>query len=103
VTYRLKALDKGYKFALNIITIKGLHTKLCAPKVMGVPVVGISRFPLGSLGTKSHLDVAPMEKRKIYYKGEEGGGFPPSPNHGDSCVSELPVACPNTKSAPTMH
>ncbi len=37
--------------------------------------MGISGLPLGSLGTKSHLDVAPMERRKIYYKGE-GGGFP---------------------------
>jgi hypothetical protein len=33
------------------------------------------RLPFGSLGTKCHLDVAPMERRKEYYKGE-GGGFP---------------------------
>jgi hypothetical protein len=26
-TYRWKALDKGYNFALNLISIKGLHTK----------------------------------------------------------------------------
>jgi hypothetical protein len=37
--------------------------------------MGISGLSLGSPGTKSHLDVAPMERRKIYYKGE-GGGFP---------------------------
>jgi hypothetical protein len=49
--------------------------KLWAPKVAGVPVVRISRLPLGSLRTKSHLDVAPMESCKVYYKGE-GGGFP---------------------------
>jgi hypothetical protein len=30
---------------------------------------------LGSPGTKSHLDVGPMERCKVYYKGE-GGGFP---------------------------
>jgi hypothetical protein len=30
---------------------------------------------LGSPGTKSHLDVTPVKKRKVYYKGE-GGGFP---------------------------
>jgi hypothetical protein len=30
---------------------------------------------LGSPGTKSHLDVAPVERRRVYYKGE-GGGFP---------------------------
>jgi hypothetical protein len=65
------------------------------------------------------LDVAPVERHKVYYKGE-GGGFPqvqavvslvcpgcpwlpPSPGRGESCVSGLPVARPNTKSAPTMH
>jgi hypothetical protein len=30
-------------------------------------------FGSGSLGTKSHLDVAPMERRRVYYKGECGG------------------------------
>ncbi len=39
--------------------------------------MGISRLPLGSPGTKSDLDVAPVERHKIYYKGE-GGGFPKS-------------------------
>jgi hypothetical protein len=74
-TYRWKALDHVYNFAWNFIAIRGLHVKLCAPKVAGVPVVGISRFPLESPGTKSHLDVVPVERCKVYYKGE-GGGFP---------------------------
>ncbi len=43
-------------------------------KVAKVPTVGISRLPLGS-GTKSHLNVAPVERRRVYYKGG-GGGFP---------------------------
>jgi len=30
----------------------GLHTKLWAPKVVGVPILGISKLPLGSPGTK---------------------------------------------------
>jgi len=56
------------------------------------------------LGEKSHLDVGPMERCKVYYKGE-GGGFPQVQDlgHGESCVSVLPVARPNTKSAPIMH
>jgi hypothetical protein len=62
-----KAFDEGYNFALDLIVIGGLHTKLCTPKV--------ARVPFGSLETKSHLDVAPMERRKVYSKGE-GGGFP---------------------------
>jgi hypothetical protein len=37
--------------------------------------MGILGLPLGSPGTKSHLDVAPVERRKVYYKGE-GGHFP---------------------------
>jgi hypothetical protein len=71
----LEALDKGYNFDLDRITIKGLHTKLWAPKVAGVLVVRISKLPLGSSETKSHLDVALVERCRVYYKGE-GGGFP---------------------------
>ncbi len=37
--------------------------------------MGISGLPFGSPGTKSHLDVASIERRKVYYKGE-GGAFP---------------------------
>jgi hypothetical protein len=96
-TYRWKALDEGYKFALNYITIEGLHRRLCTFKVTRVPTMRISGVPLGSPGTKSHLDVAPVEKHRVYYKGEGGPGC------GESCVSELPVVRPNTKSAPTMH
>jgi hypothetical protein len=48
---------------------------LWAPKVMGVPTMGILKLPLGSLRTKCHLDVGPMERYKKYYNGE-GGGFP---------------------------
>jgi hypothetical protein len=74
-TYRWKALDEGYNFASNLIVIRGLYKKLCALKVVGVLVVGISGLSLGSPRTKSHLDVAPVERYRIYYKGE-GGGFP---------------------------
>jgi hypothetical protein len=74
-TYRWKVFDQGYNFASNLITIGGLHAKLCASKVAGIPAGGIWGLPLGSLGTKSHLDVAPMEKHRVYYKGK-GSGFP---------------------------
>jgi hypothetical protein len=37
--------------------------------------MAISGLSFGSPETKTHLDVAPMERRKVYYKGE-GGGFP---------------------------
>jgi hypothetical protein len=65
----------------------------------------ISGLPFGSPGIKSHLDVAPMERRKVYYKGE-GDGFP-QVWVMVSCVNpmnlRLHVARPSTKSAPIMH
>jgi hypothetical protein len=64
--------------------------------------VRISKLPLGSPGTKNHLDVVPMERRKVYYKGE-GGGFPQVRVVMSLVSLKLHVACPNTKSAPTMH
>jgi len=51
-TYCSKAFDKGYNFALDLISIGGLHIKLWAPKVVGVVAVGISRLSLGSPRTK---------------------------------------------------
>jgi hypothetical protein len=63
--------------ASDLISIRGLHTKLWAPNVAKVPTLGISGLPFGSLGTKCHLDVGLVERHKIYYKGE-GGGFPKS-------------------------
>jgi hypothetical protein len=100
-TYRWKVLDKGYNFASNLIVIGGFHKKLCAFKVARVPIVTISGLPLGSLGTKSHLDVIPMERCRIT-KGRMWW-LPPSPGHGESCVSGLLVVRPNTKNASTMH
>ncbi len=74
-TYCWKALDEGYNFALDLIAIGGLRRKLCVLKVVKVLAMGISGLPLGSPRTKSHLDVALVERHRVYYKGE-GGGFP---------------------------
>jgi hypothetical protein len=67
---------------------------------MGVRVVRISGLPL--LETKCHLDVGLVERHKVYYKGE-GGGFPQVRAVVNLVSSNLPVVCPSTKSAPTMH
>jgi hypothetical protein len=74
-TYLWKALDKGKNFVLDLILIRGLQAKLWRPKIAGVPTLAILELSLGSPGTKSHLDVGPVERCKVYYKGE-GGGFP---------------------------
>jgi hypothetical protein len=47
-----KSLNKGYKFASDLTSMESLHTKLWASKVVGIPILGISRFPFGSPGTK---------------------------------------------------
>jgi hypothetical protein len=72
-TYYWKALDKGYNFSLDLISIEGLHEKLWAPKIAGVLVVRILGFPLGNFETKWHLGVGLVARHRIYYKGE--GGF----------------------------
>jgi hypothetical protein len=72
------------------------------PKIVEVPVVGISRFPFGSLRTKNHLDVAPVERRKVCYKGE-GGGFPQVRAVVSLVSPKLPVVRFSTKSVLTMH
>jgi hypothetical protein len=51
-----------------------------ASKIMGLqsrksPNLGDIGTPLGSLGTKNHLDVGSMDSHRVYYKGE-GCGFP---------------------------
>jgi hypothetical protein len=58
----------------------------------------ISGLPLGSPGTKGHLDVAPVEWRRVYYTGERGG-FPRVQVVVSQVSSELPVAYPSTKGA----
>jgi hypothetical protein len=51
-TYSWKDFDEGYNFVLDLTSIEGLHTKLWASKVAGVPILGILRLPLGSPETK---------------------------------------------------
>jgi hypothetical protein len=81
-TYHWKALNKGYNFSLDLTSIIGLHTKLCTPKVVEVPIQGILGLQLGSPRTKWHLSVGHVPMHKKYYKGE-GGGL----GRGESCES----------------
>jgi len=74
-TYHWKALDERYNFVLDLISIKGLHTKLWGPKVAGILILTISGLPSHLDLTKRHLDMGFMERHIVYLKGE-GGGFP---------------------------
>jgi hypothetical protein len=49
--------------------------EVMCPQSRGSPSCGNFGTPTCESGTKSHLDVALVERRKVYYKGE-GGGFP---------------------------
>jgi hypothetical protein len=96
-TYRWKALDESYNFALNRIAIRGFLTKLWGPKVARVPFGAISGLLLGSPGKNSHLDVASVESCRVYYKGE-GGGFP----QVRAVVSLVCSCCPWLVPAPNV-
>jgi hypothetical protein len=102
VTYYWKAFDKGYNFDFHLISIEALHEKLWGPKVTGVLTLAILGLPLGSPGTKCHLDVGLVERHILYYKGE-GGGFLQVRAVVNLVSLNLLVACLSTKSAPTMH
>jgi hypothetical protein len=60
-THRWKALKESYKFALNLIPIRGLRKKLWVAKVLGVQTMTVSRFLLGSPGKKCHSNVGAAE------------------------------------------
>jgi hypothetical protein len=101
VTYHWKALDDGFNFVLNLISIQGLHAKLWAPKIAGVPVGRILWLPLRSPGTNAIWMWASW--RGIEYTIRGRWWLHSSPGHGESCDFKLPMVRPNTKSVPIMH
>ncbi len=95
VTHYWKFLDEVYNFALDLISIEGLHTKSWAPKSREFQLWGLGST-LGSLGTKCHLSASPVTGHRVYYKGE-GGGFPQIRAVLSLVSLNLPVARPSTK------
>jgi hypothetical protein len=69
-TYRWKTLDKGYNFASDFISIRGLHTKLWACKVVKVPTLGISGPHLGAPRQKWHLGDGLVAMPKYIIRGK---------------------------------
>jgi len=74
-THYWKTFEESYKFALDLIPIRGLSKKLYLCKVPGVQIGIVLRLLLGSPGTKSHSNVGAAERHRENYMGE-GGGFP---------------------------
>jgi len=64
--------------------------------MLGIQTGIVSRFFLGSLGTKSHSDVGAMERHRVYYMGE-GGGFLRIWAVVNQVSPESPLAYPSTK------
>jgi hypothetical protein len=93
---QLESSQRGLQFCFRLISIGGLHAKLWAPKVMGIPTFGIWRLPLGNLGTKWHMGAGPVARHRVYYKGE-GGGFPQIWAMVSLVSPCLPVTCSCTK------
>jgi hypothetical protein len=87
---------------LKIFSIKGMHSKLWAPKIAEVLAMGISGLSLGSPRTKCHLGAGLMAMHKVYYKWE-GGGFPQVWAVVSLMNPRSPMVRLNTKSVPAMH
>jgi hypothetical protein len=66
-----KYLFKGYKIFPFHASNKFFEKKMNIQS-LGTTKISILGLPFGSLGKKCHLDVAPMETHRIYYK--EGSG-----------------------------
>jgi hypothetical protein len=64
------------------------------PQSCGSP----SCWNFGTPETKSHLDVTPVKRCRVYYMGE-GGGFPRVRAVVSLVSPESPVACPSTEGA----
>jgi hypothetical protein len=71
----LKTFDEDYNFALDLISIRGLHKELWASKVVEVPIFKISGLLIWKFRKKCHLDVTSMVNHRKYYKGKGGGFF----------------------------
>jgi hypothetical protein len=98
-THHWKALKESYKFASDLVPIRGLNKKLWTPKVPKVQTGIISGLHFGSLGKKCHSNTSATEKQRKYYMGE-GGGFPRVRAVVSQMNLESPVACSSTKGVP---
>jgi hypothetical protein len=98
----LERFQRGLQLFFRPHPNRRFSHEVMGPQSCRNPSCGIPGLPLGSLGTKWHLDVAPVERRREYYKGE-GDGFPQVQAVVNLVNPRLHVARLSTKSAQTMH
>jgi hypothetical protein len=63
-TWCWKALDKNYNFGSQLVPIQAQGEELWLSKVPGLQLETVSGLQLGSLGKKSHSDVASAVRRR---------------------------------------
>jgi len=101
-TYHWNFFNKGYNFALNLISIWGLYKKLWTFKVTRDPISRISRLPTWESLDTMTFGCRPCDEAQEYYKGE-GGGFPQVRAVVNLVNLCLFVVHSCTKSAPITH
>jgi len=101
-TYCWKVLNEGYNFALDFISIWGLHTKLSGSKSWESQIWQFRDSHLGILGQKAIWMWASWRSTKYTIRGKVVA----SPKSGLWWILWVQVCswfCPSTKSVPTMH
>jgi len=97
-----KALNDGYNFASHLTSIEGLHEKLWASKVAGVPILGILGLLTWESRDKMAFGCKTCGQAQRILKGE-GGDFPQVwvvVSLMNFCLFMIHLC---TKNAPTMH
>ncbi len=84
--YHWKALDEGYNFALDFISMRGLHKKSWAFEVQGIPISKISGLLTWESWEKWHWDATFVANHRKYYK-EGRWWLTLSSDGGESCES----------------
>jgi hypothetical protein len=74
-TYHWKSLDKGYNFALDLTTIRGLHTKLWDSKITRILIQEFRNFHL-KVPWQNDIWVMVLWPSTKYTIRGGGGGFP---------------------------
>jgi len=101
-TWCWKDLDEGYNFGLDLVAIRLCSRELWTLKVPGLqPGQFRDNFgiPTWESREKEPFGCSPRrELQKILYGGR--WWLPPSPGHGESCVSKCPWFVPTSKGVP---